>query len=641
MVRGTNIRVYQLLGVLIAVLIQTLPGYADGSKSTIFNSKHDFSVGSSATIRSGAEQGTCVFCHSPHAANPSVPLWNHTQSSVTNYGVYSSTTLKAEVGLPTASDSSKLCLSCHDGTVALGDTINNGVIDFLQGSNYMLPASSASNLNGTVGFPDDHPFTFNPVTGVEIQNPAVGDPVKLDAMGRVQCASCHDPHNEFIDPVVGKFLVKGNTASALCLTCHNKIGWESASHKLPSDPTDDARYTAAQGAHTGYDGVSNNGCESCHRPHTASFGQRLLKYTEENVCFQCHNGSVANTSRNIQDAFWTKTYRHPVLTTPSVHDASEGASSAAFPVPETSAGAARHSECADCHNPHAANAMPASSPAVEGVNLDVSGITSSGAEIGAAQNQYEICFKCHADSANKPQYFDTGTAGIGFGREPHRVTESGNPNRNNKRLEFSSAVSWHPVINARGLAAGSTGEVPSLRPYMMDAGGQAMLDKPLSPASTIYCTDCHNNDTGRNLGSGMDAAGPHGSNQPHLLERSYAYNYPPAVAGGLFSSIPYSSGAYGICAKCHDLDNSILLDQSFKGHRSHVEGVGASCSVCHDAHGISAGNVVNNSHLIDFDTSIAGPSSSGDLRYEDTGFGGGRCYLQCHGVDHDPMEYMP
>jgi len=72
-----------------------------------------------------------------------------------------------------------------------------------------------------------------------------------------------------------------------------------------------------------------------------------------------------------------------------------------------------------------------------------------------------------------------------------------------------------------------------------------------------------------------------------------------------------------------------------------VEGVGASCSVCHDAHGISAGNVINNTHLIDFDTSITGPSSSGILRFEDTGFGGGRCYLQCHGVDHNPKEYMP
>lgn len=641
MVRPNNMHVRKLLGLLIVLLLQAFPGYADGPKSAIINSKHNFSVNSSATIRSGTEQKVCVFCHSPHDANPDVPLWNHTNSSVTSYAVYSSTTLKATVTQMTASDSSKLCLSCHDGTVALGDTINDGAISFIQGSDYTLPDSSASNLNGTTGFVDDHPYAFNPLVGVEIQNPPLDDPVKLDAMGKVQCVSCHDPHNEFIDPVVGKFLVKVNSGSALCLTCHNKIGWASSSHKLPTDASDDSKYTAAQGAHTGYVGVSANACESCHRPHTASFGQRLIKFTEENVCFQCHNGSVANASKNIQEEFLTKTYRHPVLTTPSVHDPSEGPSSAMFPLPETSAGALRHSECSDCHNPHAANAMPASPPSVEGVNLNVSGITSSGAGIVNAQNQYEICFKCHGDSANKPQYFDTGTAGIGFGRDPHRVADIGNPNRNNKRLEFSSTVSWHPVINARGLSTGSNGEVPSLRPYMMGTSGQEMLDKPLSAASTVYCTDCHNNDTGTNTGSGTGPAGPHGSNQYHLLERSYAYNSPPAVPGGLFSAIPYSSTAYGICDKCHDLDNSILGDQSFKEHSTHVQGVGASCSVCHDSHGITAGNIINNSHLINFDTSIVGPSSSGNLRYESTGFRSGRCYLECHGVDHNPMEYTP
>jgi len=44
-------------------------------------------------------------------------LWNHQMSSVTNYIVYTSPTLKAVVGQPDGS--SRLCLSCHDGTVAL------------------------------------------------------------------------------------------------------------------------------------------------------------------------------------------------------------------------------------------------------------------------------------------------------------------------------------------------------------------------------------------------------------------------------------------------------------------------------------------------------------------------------------------
>ena len=349
---------------------------------------------------------------------------------------------------------------------------------------------------------------------------------------------------------------------------------------------------------------------------------------------------MANAQRNIQQIFQTKSYKHPVLTTLSVHDASEGPSSAIYPLPETSAGASRHAECPDCHNPHAANPTPATAPSIEGYNLDVTGVTSSGSGISNAANQYEICFKCHSESANKPQYFDTGTTGIGFGREPHRITEVNNPNSYNKRLEFSSAVSWHPVVNARGLSTGSNAEIPSLRAYFISPSGQSMTNKPLSAGTLIYCVDCHNNDAGRNLGTGYaDALGPHGSNNVHLLERAYSYNTPPAMPGQAFTSIPYSSSAYAICNKCHDLDNSIVQDRSFGKHQRHVVGVGVSCSICHAAHGVIGGTATNNGHLINFDTAFVAPSSSGILRYDDTGFHKGSCYLTCHGVNHNPKSY--
>jgi hypothetical protein len=63
--------------------------------------------------------------------------------------------------------------------------------------------------------------------------------------------------------------------------------------------------------------------------------------------------------------------------------------------------------------------------------------------------------------------------------------------------------------------------------------------------------------------------------------------------------------------------------------------------VCHDPHGISAtqGNSTNNSRLINFDTRFVTPSSSGLLRFEATGQGSGRCYLTCHGKEHNPRSY--
>lgn len=613
--------------------------HSQNFKSVILTSKHDFTVGSPSVIRSTTQNASCVFCHTPHNSVPNVPLWNHTGTSDPSSAVYSSSTLQATVSPATIADSSRLCLACHDGTVALGETVNNGVIPFVQGSNYKLPASSDANIHKGTGFTDDHPFAFVPVTGSEIQNPMPGDAVKLDGAGKVQCVSCHDPHNELTDATSRKFLVKSILRSELCMTCHTKSGWLASSHRQPASAVNDNKYTSTQGAHTGYTGVSNNGCESCHRPHSPMVGQRLVKFVEEDTCYKCHDGAVAETNRNIQTEFQGKTYRHPVSTTPSVHDAFESPTSSLFRLPETSAGAQRHSECVDCHSPHVANPATASPPQASGPLQGVSGITSSGSGISNVQFEYQVCLKCHGDSANKPQFTDTGTFGIGFGRNPKRQTDQANPDRYNTRLEFESLAAWHPVTRSRGLSTGSNGDVPSLRSNVIGSNGQPLPGRTLSSTSLIYCSDCHNSDTGRNLGTGTAAKGTHGSNIVHLLERTYSYNTPPQTPGDKFTEVNYSVGAYALCNKCHDIDNSIVRDDSFEEHKKHIDGEGSSCSVCHDAHGINGGTGVNNKFLINFDLSIVGPDSQGRLRYESTGFRQGRCYLTCHGKNHDPKDY--
>src|ERR1051326_4728424 len=84
---------------------------------TVLATKHDLSVAGSGTIKATIESEVCFFCHTPHRGTGQTPLWNHTLSSVT-YTPYSSSTAKATIGQPTGA--SKLCLSCHDGTVAIG-----------------------------------------------------------------------------------------------------------------------------------------------------------------------------------------------------------------------------------------------------------------------------------------------------------------------------------------------------------------------------------------------------------------------------------------------------------------------------------------------------------------------------------------
>jgi len=97
---------------------------------------------------------------------------------------------------------------------------------------------------------------------------------------------------------------------------------------------------------------------------------------------------------------------------------------------------------------------------------------------------------------------------------------------------------------------------------------------------------------------------------------------------------------YAMCFKCHS-QSSIFSDQTFDKHSKHVRDEDTSCTVCHDPHGVSGtqGNTTENSHLINFDLDVVQPNSNGLLRFEDTGNRSGKCYLRCHGDNHDPEDY--
>lgn len=583
-----------------AFVLVALPlrGWAEGVSSS--TNKHNLSVSGPGPVRATLEDEICVFCHTPHNSNPEAPLWNHTLSSGVSYTTYSSTTMRASMSQPTGS--SKLCLSCHDGTVAIGNTVNNGSIT-MSGLDSQGHLTGASALGMNIS--DDHPFSFAPVTGSEIVLPPSGDKVKLDSSGLVQCRSCHDPHEQDNDSASKKFLVKYNRFSAICITCHQKQYWSSN----PCIHQDSPRsYNASQGATTGYTDVASNGCESCHKPHTASTGQRVLKGVEENTCGtnagqQCH-GSSGIAFYNLTSEF-NKSYSHPTYrTTPSAHDESESPSNTTFTMPEGSSSAARHAECPDCHNPHAAYGASATAPKATGALAGVWGIDSNGSVIQPSGvppsvRQYEICYKCHGDSANKPQPY-----GSPYPPYPTRQIA-----QFNMRLMLDPTnPSYHPVESA-----GRNTFVPS-------------LISPWTTTSIVYCTDCHNND---NLATGPK--GPHGSNYKHILALRYDMDN---------GTYPESSTIYALCYKCHSRTN-IQEDRSFKKHKLHIVEENAPCSICHDPHGVSStqGNSINNSHLINFDLRFVTPSSSGALRFEDLGEGRGRCYLTCHTQDHNPKEY--
>ncbi len=548
------------------------------SRADILDTPHNLSVSGSGAVRAESETRLCIFCHTPHrAAQGGGVLWNRLDSTAT-YVPYESATLRATVGQPTGA--SKMCLSCHDGTIALGQLLSEpSEIGFVGGVR-LLPAG-ASQLGTDLR--DDHPISFDYDDSIAAGNLELVDSgslngsVQLDAFGEVQCTSCHDPH----DSGFGKFLLAPAEDSALCLTCHDPPDWDASVHATspalwngaPPDPWEHSEFAT----------VSANACANCHRSHSAGSDQWILNYpAEEDNCLVCHNTNVATTDIQTQIGL---PYRHPVELSSDVHTPTEDPS---LPMDT-------HVECTDCHGPHSTTDVPATAPAASGALRGVSGVAQDGQAIEEVSFEYELCYKCHGEfSMTNPP----------ISREH---TES------DKRLQFDvTNPSFHPVT-----AVGVNPQVPSLL-------------SPWTTSSQMYCTDCHAGDNGPGAG-GSGPAGPHGSVYPFLLEREY----------NTLDGVSYSQNRYDLCFKCHSV-TSILNDESFGKHEEHIAGEDAPCGVCHDPHGVSSdqGNSVNNSHLINFDLSVVSPEpQSGLLLFEDQGIFRGSCTLTCHGEDHENEDY--
>lgn len=548
------------------------------SAQSIIVTEHNLSVTGNGKVKSTNESEICLFCHTPHTSNPIGPLWNK-RTPGQSYILYNSSTMKAMPGQPDGS--SILCLSCHDGTIALGNVLSRKEnLSFENGVSY-IPAGK-SNLSTDLS--NDHPvsFLYNAALSSmdnELKDPAaITTPVKLEG-SKVQCVSCHDPHKN----MYSQFLTNTNQYSALCVSCHQKDDWTNSSHRnsnavwngMGSNPW----------FHTSYSSVAENACENCHNPHTAGGKERLLKYqAEEANCFDCHNGNVASSTKNIQVQF-TKAYKHNVSGYTLVHDANENAMVTN-----------KHVECADCHNPHATKNQSATAPNVSGYNQGTIGISAAGSAVKSVQYQYEICFRCHSTSPATPS-------------STSRVIE-----QNDTRLEFATSnPSFHPVIGARNNSEVSTS-----------------LISPYSVTSAIYCTDCHASD-----GAGSPA-GPHGSIYPQIMKYQYLKADGATSANGTFES----PSAYALCYSCHNRSNILSDMSSFPEHKKHIVDQKTPCNTCHDPHGISSsqGNATNNSNLINFRSDVV-TAANGNLRFEDIGVGHGRCYLTCHGVVHNPLAY--
>lgn len=229
-------------------------GVSSAFAGSISGSPHDLSAVAGLSS-SGLDNGEiCVYCHTPHAANSAfsgAPLWNKATPSGT-FTMYGSTIAGTATDAIPASPS-LACLSCHDGVSSIDSIVNApgsasgalsvGTKNIVSG----LTVKYGGNIGGdpgvaTAGNPilsNDHPVSIVYAEGKAGLRPTatvlttvtttawVGATTIANLLRntRVECGSCHDPHNGGNTQGTStevNFLRHTNQASKLCLGCHNK-----------------------------------------------------------------------------------------------------------------------------------------------------------------------------------------------------------------------------------------------------------------------------------------------------------------------------------------------------------------------------------------------------------------------------------
>jgi len=509
------------------------------------------------TAGAGGETEICVFCHTPHTSQAEAgPLWNR-NISTQSYQPYDSPSLQSAVGQPTGA--SKLCLSCHDGTIALGSVLNvrgsNTIALQNTGASGEMPAGPS--LIGT-NLTNDHPVSFAYDAGLaatdgELIAPSGGmvGPLPLFPRGggsELQCTTCHDPHS----PAPDKFLrvEPRDETSGICLSCHSKTGWAVSTHASSN--------VSWQGM-----GISEHSCLTCHAPHTVDGAERLLRNGAtsgesaiEETCFLCHRSSASGGVAPDIEGEFLKLNAHPITLEPGGHRPmfidrpptglpENVLLSPGSPAEDSRFSDTKHVECVDCHNPHQVTSANRTE-GMRGIDLDGNEIQNVITAIAAPTDNvdndqmYPVCLRCHGDTYDQV----IGTGDLPSGAQP-----------GNKRLQLQRTNSaFHPISGP------GRNRSTNLNAQLTGAG--------LSIDAVIECSDCHNSDAYENTSGRVPATGnnddtptgPHGSAYPSLLRAPYWNNLP--------GPSNWNQNNFKLCFQCHNVNRLVNNDRQSGGSRT-------------------------------------------------------------------------
>ncbi len=399
-------------------------------------------------------------------------------------------------------------------------------------------------------------------------------------------------------------------------------------------------------------GLASDSCAGCHAAHTAQ-GPMLLQQPNPaaTTCFTCHDGTGAlsdvrsdwtNPALPPNDPATGSYYSHPATATDNhvsgIEDEFAGVSN-------------RHSACADCHQPHLADATKAIqstagwsasgailAPGV-GVTNGAAGTAPTYAWKQTPTFEYELCYKCHSGYTTLP------------------AQDPLHPSRwaLDKAIEFNPAnTSYHPIQAAgTNKSAAMSASLSGTSPYKL---------WNYETNETVRCVSCHGDPAAATPSTPPPAdtrLDDHASNNRGILIAPYRDRTLKTNAE------PYKASEFGLCFVCHaeapmvDDSGDFRSDTNFSGHGFHVNtiaGVGtpgsdidapgagngdALCSECHyriHSTALATGTNAQAPRLVNFAPNVR--PSNGVLAFVAAdGAQLGSCTLSCHGRRHTNMQY--
>lgn len=279
---------HKAVWISVAIAASAVSGMAQAALTGIAATRHNLSSTSTVGAQVSNTDQVCVFCHTPHGSNTSIggaPLWNK-RAPASSYTLYSGpgTMDSATAALGATS---RVCLSCHDGTQAMDNLLNApGSGGFLSdgggnsglsyswttaGSNGIdtngfLTTANAANLGFDLS--NDHPVAIQYCGGGLTGN---------GTTGMTAVTSCRDP--DFRAPDTS--MIGGR-----------RVWWVEQTDNNVREKTDLILFTRAGTDYATTNETPTIECATCHEVHGggATGGVLFLRITAatSTICTTCH-----------------------------------------------------------------------------------------------------------------------------------------------------------------------------------------------------------------------------------------------------------------------------------------------------------------------------------------------------------------